>query len=104
MAVTTAGAAAGRGRAGAGNPMALGARRAFANLALSVREALTQVDPSEVRAVTVGLAGLGMLHDPAVRAAFQEALRGCGLTVAPARWATRRRPSRRVRPCRRGPS
>ncbi|GIH75640.1 hypothetical protein Plo01_20690 [Planobispora longispora] len=83
MAVTTAGAAAGRGRAGAGNPMALGARRAFANLALSVREALTQVDPSEVRAVTVGLAGLGMLHDPAVRAAFQEALRGCGLTVAP---------------------
>ncbi|GGS67950.1 N-acetylglucosamine kinase [Planobispora rosea] len=83
VAVTTAGAVAGRGRAGGGNPMALGAPRAFANLALAVREALTSVDPAEVTAVTVGLAGLGMLHDPAVHTAFEEALRGCGLAVAP---------------------
>ncbi|GGL14621.1 N-acetylglucosamine kinase [Planomonospora parontospora] len=81
--VTTAGDVVGRGRAGGGNPAALGAERAFGNLGLAVREALTSADPAEVRAVTVGLAGAGTLRDPAVRAAFERTVRGCGPAVPP---------------------
>ncbi|MBG0830242.1 ATPase [Planomonospora sp. ID67723] len=82
-AVTTEGAALGRGRAGGGNPVALGVEKAFANLALAVRAALAPVDPARVKAVTVGLAGSGMLRDPAVRSALERTLRGCGLAAVP---------------------
>jgi N-acetylglucosamine kinase-like BadF-type ATPase len=83
VAVTTRGDVVGRGRAGGGNPAALGAARAFANLGLAVREALASVDPAEVRGVTVGLAGAGALLDPAVRAVFEQTVSDCGPAVPP---------------------
>ncbi|MBG0822705.1 ATPase [Planomonospora sp. ID91781] len=83
VAVTMRGDVVGRGRAGGGNPAALGAARAFANLGLAVREALASVDPAEVRGVTVGLAGAGALLDPAVRAVFEQTVSDCGPVVPP---------------------
>ncbi|WP_084959095.1 N-acetylglucosamine kinase [Thermoactinospora rubra] len=54
---TLSGEVAGRGRAGPGNP-AVDPRQAAANLGRAVREALTSVNPREVKAASVGLAGL----------------------------------------------
>ncbi|GIH98332.1 N-acetylglucosamine kinase [Planobispora takensis] len=84
VAITAAGKVIGRGRAGGGNPMAIGPREAFANLGQAVRQALASTDPAQVEGVTVGLAGAGILRDPSSRAAFDGALRDCGLR-APAR-------------------
>ncbi|WP_449064438.1 BadF/BadG/BcrA/BcrD ATPase family protein, partial [Planomonospora algeriensis] len=81
--VTSQGDVVGRGRAGGGNPAALGAARAFANLGLAVRGALASLDPAEVRAVTVGLAGAATLRDPAVRAVFERTVLDCGPVVPP---------------------
>ncbi|MEV0588239.1 BadF/BadG/BcrA/BcrD ATPase family protein [Nonomuraea sp. NPDC050310] len=52
------GAVLGEGRAGCGNPAAAGPRAALAELSAAVRQALATVDPVQVKAATVGMAGL----------------------------------------------
>ncbi|MEV4064869.1 N-acetylglucosamine kinase [Nonomuraea dietziae] len=60
----------GRGLAGCGNPMAAGARVAFGNLRTALEQALGAVDRSSVKRGVVGLAGSGLLREPAAMAAF----------------------------------
>ncbi|MEU4642759.1 BadF/BadG/BcrA/BcrD ATPase family protein [Micromonospora sp. NPDC023814] len=70
----------GTGRAGGGNPTSHGAERAAGELLAALREALADVDPTRVRAGTIGLAGAGrLLADPAGRDAFDRAWRDAGL-------------------------
>ncbi|MFF5206427.1 N-acetylglucosamine kinase [Streptosporangium sp. NPDC000396] len=71
------------GRAGGGNPAAQGVREACANIGGAVRSALAGVDPSQVRAAVVGMAGCGVLRDPAARAIFDAAWSETGLVVEP---------------------
>lgn len=77
------GSALGRGTSGGGNPVALGLPGALANLEVAVRGSLAAVDPAAVKAVVVGLAGMGALRDPAARAAFDAAFAATGVGVAP---------------------
>ncbi|MFG3702354.1 N-acetylglucosamine kinase [Micromonospora sp. NPDC047620] len=70
----------GTGRAGGGNPTSHGAERAAGELLAALREALADVDPTRVRAGTIGLAGAArLLADPAGRDAFDRAWRDAGL-------------------------
>ncbi|HEX6150137.1 N-acetylglucosamine kinase [Nocardioides sp.] len=72
----------GRGRAGGGNPTAHPATARDA-LAAALTEALRDVDPGQVRAGVLGMAGGGALRDPAIRAAYDEAWRTAGLPGRP---------------------
>ncbi|MFC0530753.1 N-acetylglucosamine kinase [Phytohabitans kaempferiae] len=68
------------GTAGGGNPTSHGAEAAAAELGKALSAALAPVDPTRVRAGTLGLAGVGrLLADPASRAAFDRAWAGAGL-------------------------
>lgn len=70
----------GTGRAGGGNPTSHGADRAAAELLAALRAALADIDPTRVRAGTIGLAGAGrLLADPQGRAAFDRAWADAGL-------------------------
>ena len=80
LAVTLDGDRLGTGRAGGGNPTSHGAARAADQLLTALRQALTDVDPSRVRAGVIGLAGAGRLRaDPTGRAAFDDAWAAAGL-------------------------
>lgn len=59
LAVTPRGVRRGSGRAAGGNPTGLGPERAASALAEAVEQALTGLDPADVRHVVVGLAGGG---------------------------------------------
>jgi glucosamine kinase len=61
LAVTPHGVRRGAGRASGGNPTGLGAERAAAALAEAVEQALTGLNPADVRHVVLGLAGGGDL-------------------------------------------
>ncbi|SCF08016.1 BadF-type ATPase [Micromonospora purpureochromogenes] len=79
-ALTLAGERLGTGRGGGGNPTSHGADRAAAELLTALRGALAGVDPTRVRAGTIGLAGAArLLADPAGRAAFDRAWAEAGL-------------------------
>lgn len=70
----------GTGRAGGGNPTSHGAEAAAAQLRAALTEALASVDPGQVRAATIGLAGASRLTaDPASRAAFDRVWHEVGL-------------------------
>ncbi|WFE31046.1 BadF/BadG/BcrA/BcrD ATPase family protein [Micromonospora sp. WMMD975] len=70
----------GTGRAGGGNPTSHGAEPAAAELLSALRAALTDIDPTRVRAGVIGLAGAGrLLADPTGRAAFDRAWTDAGL-------------------------
>ncbi|MFI0795219.1 N-acetylglucosamine kinase [Micromonospora rubida] len=80
VALTLAGERLGDGRGGGGNPTSHGAERAAGELLTALRGALSGVDPTRVRAGTIGLAGAGrLLADPAGKAAFDRAWRDAGL-------------------------
>jgi N-acetylglucosamine kinase-like BadF-type ATPase len=53
----------GTGLAGGGNPTSHGAAAAAAEWGRALKQALAEVDPTRVRAGTVGLAGVGRLRD-----------------------------------------
>ncbi|NYF60133.1 N-acetylglucosamine kinase [Micromonospora purpureochromogenes] len=79
-ALSLAGERLGTGRGGGGNPTSHGADRAAAELLTALRGALAGVDPTRVRAGTIGLAGAArLLADPAGRAAFDRAWAEAGL-------------------------
>ncbi|SDG14174.1 BadF-type ATPase [Sinosporangium album] len=80
---TAAGVPLGSGRAEGGNPAAQGIPLACANIAQAVSAALRGEDPARVTAVTVGLAGSGVLQHPQAREAFDAAFRSVGVTAAP---------------------
>ncbi|MFI6820148.1 N-acetylglucosamine kinase [Micromonospora sp. NPDC050187] len=69
----------GRGRAGAGNPVARPPADAAAALVAAVREALAGRDPARVAGAVVALAGRSALDRPAVAACFADAWRATGL-------------------------
>lgn len=70
----------GDGRAGGGNPVAHGPDTAAAEVLRALRQALAGVDPTTVRAATIGLAGAGTVAGSAqAREAFGEAWRAAGL-------------------------
>ncbi|NBE84840.1 N-acetylglucosamine kinase [Micromonospora rubida] len=80
VALTLAGERLGTGRGGGGNPTSHGAERAAGELLTALRGALSGVDPTRVRAGTIGLAGAGrLLADPAGKVAFDRAWRDAGL-------------------------
>ncbi|WP_431883401.1 N-acetylglucosamine kinase [Micromonospora gifhornensis] len=80
LAVTLDGDRLGTGRAGGGNPTSHGAAHAVEQLLIALRQALTDVDPTRVRAGVIGLAGAGRLRaDPAARAAVDHAWTAAGL-------------------------
>ncbi|WP_405098592.1 N-acetylglucosamine kinase [Micromonospora sp. NBC_01412] len=80
VALTLAGERLGDGRGAGGNPTSHGAERAAGELLTALRGALSGVDPTRVRAGTIGLAGAGrLLADPAGKAAFDQAWRDAGL-------------------------
>ncbi|WP_233196758.1 BadF/BadG/BcrA/BcrD ATPase family protein [Verrucosispora sp. ts21] len=80
LAVTLDGDRLGTGRAGGGNPTTHGAAHAAEQLLIALRQALTDVDPTRVRAGVIGLAGAGRLRaDPAARAAVDHAWAAAGL-------------------------
>lgn len=80
LVATTAGAVLGRGRAGGGNPTTHGAQAAAGQLRLALTAALTPINPGQVRAATIGLAGAGrLLANPDTRAAFDEVWHQVGL-------------------------
>lgn len=69
----------GRGSGGPGNPSAVGASAASA-IGSAVRSALGTLDPGSVASGVVGVAGVSMLADPGVAAAFQAQWVTLGLT------------------------
>jgi len=75
---TPGGAVVGRGSAGPGNPTATG-RQAARSIGTAIRAALGDRDPRSVRAAVIGVAGVGMLADPAVSAAFDAEWAAIGL-------------------------
>ncbi|MEE6261472.1 N-acetylglucosamine kinase [Plantactinospora sonchi] len=78
--VSLTGERLGTGRAGGGNPTSHGAEPAAAQLRIALHAALAGLDPTLVRAGTIGLAGAGrLLADPAGRAAFDRAWHQVGL-------------------------
>ncbi|WP_428964707.1 N-acetylglucosamine kinase [Micromonospora fluostatini] len=80
LAVTRTGERLGTGRGGGGNPTSHGAERAADEILTALRGALATVDPTRVRAGTIGLAGAGrLLADPDGRAAFDRAWHAAGL-------------------------
>jgi glucosamine kinase len=80
LVTSLAGDRVGSGTAGGGNPTSHGAEAAAAELAKALAEALAAVEPTRVRAGTIGLAGVArLLADPASRAAFDRAWADAGL-------------------------
>ncbi|MEV0329421.1 BadF/BadG/BcrA/BcrD ATPase family protein [Micromonospora echinospora] len=73
----------GRGRAGAGNPVARPPADAAAALVAAVREALAGRDPARVARAVVALAGRSALDRPAVAACYADAWRATGLRCPP---------------------
>ncbi|MET7423957.1 BadF/BadG/BcrA/BcrD ATPase family protein [Dactylosporangium sp. NPDC005555] len=69
----------GRGTAGPGNPSAVGSAAAVA-IGTAVRQALGPHDPGGVVAGVVGVAGVSILADPGVAAAFAAEWADIGLT------------------------
>ena len=71
-----------RGVAGGGNPVSApdSAGDAFGE---ALRVALGRVDPGRVRSAVIGIAGGSALRDPRVRATFDRAWTGAGLTCTP---------------------
>jgi N-acetylglucosamine kinase-like BadF-type ATPase len=77
--VTLAGRLAGQGRAGGGNPTARPPEAAAASVVEAIRIALSEVDPRDVRAGVMGVAGGSRLADPRVAAEFERGWREAGL-------------------------
>lgn len=73
----------GRGAAAGGNPTSHPATAA-ANFGQAIHAALAGVDPAAVQAAVIGTAGGTALGRPDVRAQFDAAWAGAGLTVEPA--------------------
>jgi N-acetylglucosamine kinase-like BadF-type ATPase len=69
----------GRGSAGPGNPTSVGCRAAR-SIGTAIRAALGDRDPHAVGAGVVGVAGIGILTDPAISAAFDAEWASTGLT------------------------
>jgi N-acetylglucosamine kinase-like BadF-type ATPase len=69
--------------AGGGNPTSHGAVRAAAELGIAVRRALLGLQPRDVRAVVVGIAGAGALDDRRAARVFDDALATAGIAVRP---------------------
>jgi len=76
---TSDGEILGRGSAGPGNPTSVGCRAAR-SIGTAIRAALGDRDPRAVRAGVVGIAGIGILADPAISAAFAAEWTATGLT------------------------
>jgi glucosamine kinase len=68
---------------GGGNPTTHGVQRAAAELARTARSALTDLDPGEVRAVVIGVAGRATLDDQQARQAFADALSATQIRINP---------------------
>jgi len=71
-----------RGVAGGGNPVSA-PDSAGAAFGQALRAALGGVDPGRVRAAVIGIAGGSALRDPQMRATFDRAWTGAGLTCTP---------------------
>lgn len=69
----------GAGAAGGGNPNSHPPERAAAHIGQALREALDGLDPAEVRAGVLGMAGSSKLSDPRVAALYEAAWSGAGL-------------------------
>ncbi|WP_194920747.1 N-acetylglucosamine kinase [Catenulispora rubra] len=83
LAVTPHGVRRGAGRASGGNPTGLGPERAAAALAEAVDQAMTGLNPADVRHVVLGLAGGGVLpsgEDMPGREAFTGVWDSVGVT------------------------
>ncbi|MFK4088626.1 N-acetylglucosamine kinase [Kribbella sp. NPDC020789] len=72
----------GRGAAAGGNPTSH-PTTAAANFGQALHTALTGVDPARVQAAVIGAAGGSALAIPAVKAQFDAAWSGAGLTIEP---------------------
>lgn len=70
-----AGNTVGIGHGGGGNPNSHPPEHAVEQIARATRTALTDVDPTKLGAVVVGLAGISKLADPVVRGLYEEAWR-----------------------------
>jgi glucosamine kinase len=68
---------------GGGNPTTHGVEAAAAELGGAARRALAGLEPREVRAVVIGVAGRATLDDPRAAQAFTDALAGGGVAVRP---------------------
>ncbi|WP_199511099.1 N-acetylglucosamine kinase [Nucisporomicrobium flavum] len=77
---TTDGTVVGRGSAGPGNPTSAGGPAAAKAIGTAVRTALGPHDPARVLAGTAGVAGVAVLSDPAIAAAFDDEWTALGLT------------------------
>ena len=66
-----------------GNPTTHGVERAAAELGRTARRALTDLDPGEVRAVVIGVAGRATLDDRRARQTFTDALAAVGIPARP---------------------
>ena len=75
---TMDGTVTGRGEAGPGNPTSAGPAAASA-IGTAVRQALGDHDPARVTAGVAGLAGVAVMTDPVIAAAFAEQWRKLGL-------------------------
>ena len=82
LVVRTDGWECGRGSAGAGNPIShpAGAAEAFGD---ALRAALTGIDPRQVKASVIGVAGGSALRTPPVAARFGQVWVDAGLTCDP---------------------
>jgi glucosamine kinase len=78
LVTTVDGARVGFGRAGAGNPFTVALSTALEAVSAAVRSALSDVDPSSIGAVVIGLAGSGK---PFVSNAFADAFAWLGITA-----------------------
>ncbi|MBE1492031.1 N-acetylglucosamine kinase [Plantactinospora soyae] len=78
--VSVAGERLGAGLGGGGNPTSHGAERAAEQLRVALAAALAGLDPSLVRAGTIGMAGVArLLADPVSREAFDRMWQDVGL-------------------------
>ncbi|MGA8112125.1 MAG: BadF/BadG/BcrA/BcrD ATPase family protein, partial [Actinocatenispora sp.] len=75
----TTGARLGSGRGGPGNPFAHPPERVAATMTDTIRQALREVEPGDVRSGLVGMAGGARLAEPAVATMFEHAWRSTGL-------------------------
>jgi len=68
---------------GGGNPTTHGVQPAAAELARTARRALAGLDPGEVRAVVIGVAGRATLDDQQARQTFADALAAAEIMINP---------------------
>jgi glucosamine kinase len=74
----------GTGVADGGNPTVLGATAAVRAIEVATRQALAGVDPTRVRAATIGMSGADLLdHDPVAHTALIRAWQAAGMSRAP---------------------